>query len=97
MIIIVDERDLVKSGYSSQFGNMGFPSAGFNTSEFDCWINSASSEDLTSVSACMIGETLLENLSANDIRAKIDAPVIALVDQSSLEQTLRKASSKKIE
>lgn len=89
MIIILDERDLVKSGYSSQFAKIGFPSAGFNTGEFDCWINSASPDDLTSVSACILGEHLLENLSADDIRTKIDAPVIALVDQSSLEQTLK--------
>ncbi len=89
MIIIVDERDLVKQGYASQFGNEGFPSAGFDLAEFEGWIDSAGEQDLTSVSACLVGEDHMDCLSPKAIRSKVDAPVIALVDQSSLEKTLR--------
>ena len=89
MIVIIDERDLVQQGFSSQFGNEGFPSAGFDRTEFDGWINSASEEDLTSVGACLIGASEMEGLSPAVIREKTNAPVIALLDQSSLEDTLK--------
>ena len=34
MIVIVDERDGVKEGYSSLFGREGVPSTGFGGTEF---------------------------------------------------------------
>lgn len=89
MIVIVDERDLVRQGYTSQFGNEGFPSAGFDSNEFEGWMNSASEEDLTSVGACLISEGQVYNVSPDRIRSKVAAPIIALVDQSSLEKTLK--------
>ena len=89
MIVIVDERNLVQQGFSSQFCNEGFPSAGFDSGEFDGWMHSASEEDLTSVGACLIGESDLKQISPAQIRQKTQAPVIALLDQSSLENTLK--------
>lgn len=89
MIVIVDERELVRQGYNSQFGNEGFPSAGFESQEFNTWVNTANEQDLTSVEACLIGEHNLEDMSPKAIRRKTGAPVIALVDQSSLENTLK--------
>ena len=89
MIVIIDERDLVQQGFASQFGNEGFPSAGFDKREFDGWLGSASREDLTSVSACLIGASEMDGLSPAAIREKTNAPVIALLDQSSLEDTLK--------
>ena len=89
MIVIIDERELVQQGFASQFGNEGFPSAGFDRREFEGWLNSASQEDLTSVSACLIGSAEMESLSATAIREKTNAPVIALLDQSCLEDTLK--------
>jgi len=89
MIVIVDERELVKQGYASQFGNEGFPSAGFDSAEFSGWIESASEQDLTSVGACLVGESHMAEISPATIRKKINAPIIALVDQASLEGTLK--------
>ena len=34
MIVIVDERELVKDGYQSLFGREGVASAGFGSNEF---------------------------------------------------------------
>jgi hypothetical protein len=34
MIVVVDERELVKDGYTSLFGREGIPSTGFDPSEF---------------------------------------------------------------
>ncbi len=88
MIIIVDERNLVQQGFTSQFTNEGFPSAGFGIEEFEGWINTANEQDLASIKACLICETLIERLSPKAIRKKTNSPVIALVDNSSLEKTL---------
>ncbi len=88
MIVIVDERDMVTQGYASLFDREGFSSAGFKVDEFDDWISSAGNEDLSSVGACLIGQDEMERISPKTVRAKINAPVIALVERSSLENTL---------
>ena len=89
MIVIVDERELVKEGYYSLFDREGVASAGFGSSEFDEWVTSAADEDLKSVRAFLIGECSTDVISPNRIRDRTRAPVIALSEQHSLENTLR--------
>ena len=89
MIVIVDERELVKEGYYSLFDREGVASAGFGSSEFGEWVTSAADEDLKSVRAFLIGECSTDVISPNRIRDRTRAPVIALSEQHSLENTLR--------
>ncbi|MGE0500370.1 MAG: response regulator transcription factor [Rhizobiaceae bacterium] len=89
MIVIVDERALVKEGYFSLFDREGVASAGFGSNEFGEWVESAADEDLQSVRAFLIGECEGEKVSPKKIRDRSAAPVIALSDQHSLENTLR--------
>jgi len=89
MIVIVDERELVKEGYNSLFGREGVASAGFDTHEFGEWVESVADEDLKAVQAFLIGECETEKVSPRRLRDRTGAPVIALADQSSLENTLR--------
>ncbi|MBZ0161806.1 MAG: response regulator transcription factor [Notoacmeibacter sp.] len=89
MIVVVDERDIVLDGYKSLLSREGFPTTGFCTSEFHEWIDTAGRKDLESVGACLVGEAELEKLSPKRIREKTRAPLIALVDQGSLEDTLK--------
>jgi two-component system, OmpR family, flagellar system response regulator FtcR len=89
MIVIVDERNLVKDGYTSLFGREGFSITGFLPEEFHDWVETADEEDLRSVGACLLGESRSERLSPATIREKTGAPVIALVDGSSLDATLK--------
>ena len=56
MIVVVDERELVKDGYTSLFGREGVPSTGFDPKEFGEWVNSAADSDLDAVEAFLIGE-----------------------------------------
>ena len=56
MIVIVDERELVKEGYHSLFDREGVASAGFGSSEFGEWVTSAADEDVNSVRAFLIGD-----------------------------------------
>ncbi len=89
MIVIVDERELVKEGYTSLFGREGYSTTGFLPEEFHDWVETADDNDLKSVGACLIGEIHDDQLSPAIIREKTGAPVIALVDQGSLDATLK--------
>ena len=89
MIVIVDERELVKGGFSSLFSREGVASAGFLPNEFNDWVDTAAQSDLKSVSAVLIGECGSHDISPRRIRDRTSAPVIALSEQHSLENTLR--------
>ncbi|MBX3579374.1 MAG: response regulator transcription factor [Rhizobiaceae bacterium] len=89
MIVIVDERELVKEGFYSLFGREGVASAGFGSSEFGEWVSSAADEDVNSVHAFLIGECPSNTISPQKIRDRTKAPVIALSEHHSLENTLR--------
>ena len=45
MIVVVDERDLVKEGYNSLFSREGIASAGFAPSEFGEWVETAAPDE----------------------------------------------------
>jgi two-component system, OmpR family, flagellar system response regulator FtcR len=87
MIVIVDERDLVKEGFHSLFDREGVASAGFGSHEFGEWMSSAADEDLKSVRAFLIGDCGAD--TPRRIRDRTAAPMIALSEQHSLENTLR--------
>lgn len=89
MIVIVDERKLVKDGYNSLFDREGVASAGFGSSEFGEWVESAADDDLKSVRAFLIGDCSGDMVSPRRLRDRSGAPVIALSDQNSLENTLK--------
>jgi len=89
MIVIVDERKLVTDGYSSMFDREGVASTGFASFEFDEWVTSAADEDIKSVRAFLIGDCQHEQVSPRRIRDRTGAPVIALSEHHSLENTLR--------
>jgi two-component system, OmpR family, flagellar system response regulator FtcR len=89
MIVIVDERDLVKEGYQSLFNREGIASAGFRSAEFGEWVQSAADSDLKSVRAFLLGDCASDKVSPRNIRARTTAPVLALSEHHSLENTLR--------
>jgi DNA-binding response OmpR family regulator len=88
MIVVVDERELVKDGYTSLFGREGIPSTGFDPAEFSDWVSTAADGDINAVEAFLIGQgqRMLELPRA--IRDRSQAPVIAVSDQPSLDATL---------
>lgn len=89
MIVIVDERELVTDGYSSMLDREGVASAGFAPCEFEEWVSSAAEDDLKSVRAFLIGDCREGSVSPRHIRDRTGAPVIALSEQHSLENTLK--------
>lgn len=89
MIVVVDERELVTEGYNSLFDREGVACAGFAPGEFGEWVTSAADDDLRSVRAFLIGDCREGTISPRQIRDRTGAPVIALSEQHSLENTLR--------
>ena len=89
MIVVVDERELVKDGFNSLFDREGVASAGFGSHEFGEWVSTVDEHDLKAVRAFLIGECSSDLVSPRRIRDRTSAPVIALSDQHSLENTLR--------
>ncbi|MCV9998732.1 response regulator transcription factor [Pararhizobium sp. YC-54] len=88
MIVLVDERELVKDGYTSLFGREGVPSQGFDPSEFGDWVSKAADSDIDAVEAFLIGQGESAMSLPRAIRDRSTAPVIAISDSPSLETTL---------
>ena len=88
MFIIVDERDLVTSGYAARFVQEGVASAGFTPRQFIDWVSAAIDDDIQAVEAFLIGDCPDREEMPRLIRRRSQAPVIAMNEGPSLEQTL---------
>ena len=88
LFIIVDEREMVTSGYASRFGSEGISSSGFCPEEFREWVGSATVPDLVAVEAFLLGDCRNREAYPKLIRERSLAPVIAMNESQCLEQTL---------
>ena len=70
MIVIVDERELVKDGFNSLFNREGVASAGFGSNEFGEWVSSAADDDLKAVRAFLIGQCSSDIVQPRRIRIR---------------------------
>ena len=88
MLVIVDEREIVTAGYACRFGNEGVSAARFRTDEFREWVATVSDADLYAVEAFLLGDCRDREVLPKLIRERSRAPVIAMNEAPSLEQTL---------
>jgi DNA-binding response OmpR family regulator len=88
VLVIVDERDVVTAGYTSRFGSEGISSAGFCPEEFREWVATVADADLFAVEAFLLGDCRNREILPKMIRERSRAPVIAMNETPSLEQTL---------
>lgn len=88
MIVIVDEREAVTSGYASWFGREGVSAAGFCPDEFGNWVKAVADPDIRAIEAVLLGDCEERNGIARLVRGRSRAAVIALNDSKSLEETL---------
>ena len=56
MFVIVDDREIVKTGYASSFNREGVSSAGLRPDEFEEWVAGVGKRDLQAVEAFLIGD-----------------------------------------
>ena len=88
MVVLMVDRELVCVGYGGGFGGEGVSSSGFRPGDFGDWIGSVAEEDLAAVEAFLIGECTDRNSYPKAIRERSRAPIIAINEVHSLEQTL---------
>jgi DNA-binding response OmpR family regulator len=88
MLVIIDEREMVTTGYKCRFGSEGVASAGFCPEEFRDWVTSAADMDVVAVEAFLLGDCRDRQAFPRIIRERSQAPVIAMNDTPNLEQTL---------
>lgn len=94
MYIVVDERQMVTAGYVASFDREGVSSLGLYAGEFKEWLASASSADLDAVQGFLLGDFQDRMACAEAIRRHCRAPIIALSEIRSLEQTLELFTAK---
>jgi DNA-binding response OmpR family regulator len=88
MFVIIDDREIVTSGYAASLEREGIPSTGLAPDDFRDWVETISEPDLKAVEAFLIGDCHARGAYPRLIRERSRAPVIALNEQPSLEQTL---------
>jgi DNA-binding response OmpR family regulator len=88
MIVIVDERDTVTGGYTAWFDREGVSATGLCPGDFDNWVKTVSDPDILAVEAFLLGDCRDRHLLPRLIKGRSRAPVIAMNDNKSLEDTL---------
>jgi two-component system, OmpR family, flagellar system response regulator FtcR len=88
MYIVVDERQMVTEGYVASFDREGVSSLGLFSGEFKDWLGAASGADIDAVQGFLLGDFEDRMACAEAIRRQSRAPIIALSEVRSLEQTL---------
>lgn len=93
MIVIVDERETVMSGFAACFDREGVIATGLPPSEFGQWVHSAAEADIGAVEAFLLGDCGNRKELPGKIRGRSSAAVIALNESRCLEETLDLFSS----
>jgi DNA-binding response OmpR family regulator len=88
MLVIVDEREAVLSAYSSGFGEAGVAASQFSPDAFCEWVGEAANADFHAIEGFVLGNCDSRKQFPKMIRGRSQAPVIALSEFQSLEQTL---------
>lgn len=89
MILMVEDREAVISGFVGRFQCEGVPVTGLSTDEFLEWIEASTSRELQALEAFLIGNsTRLPALIAS-IKRRSRSPIIALIEVPSLDWTLQ--------
>lgn len=88
MYVVVDQREVVTSGFVAGFDREGFPSVGFCSTDFGEWLRTASEADIDAVQGFVLGDFDSRPDYPEMIRNHSKAPIIALSEVRSLEQTL---------
>lgn len=88
MIVIVDERDAVKEGFTAWFDREGVSATGLGPEDFDTWVETASDPDIMAVEAFLLGDCRDRRSLPRLIKGRSRAAVIAMNDNKCLEETL---------
>lgn len=88
MLVLIDDREIVAVGYAGGFKTEGVCSTGFCPSDFKGWVETVADDDLLAVEAFLIGNCRDRADYPGWIRERSGAPIIAINETQSLDQTL---------
>ncbi|MBL0848506.1 MAG: response regulator transcription factor [Candidatus Liberibacter ctenarytainae] len=88
MLVLIDDRSLVKDGYIVLLGDEGVSLEGFHSLEFTGWFQSLAQEDVSAIEAFLIGQGEKAMEMPRIIRTQSCVPIIAINDYPSLQKTL---------
>ncbi|KMO16503.1 response regulator transcription factor [Methylobacterium platani] len=88
MYIVVDERQSVAAQYVEGFGSEGVAARGLDVRDVRTWIDATPVQDLEAVQGFVIGDCADRTAFTELLRGLSRAPIIALNETRSLEQTL---------
>jgi two-component system, OmpR family, flagellar system response regulator FtcR len=88
VIVIVDARDSVQEGYTAWFDREGVSAAGLCPTDFENWVKTVSDPDIRAVEAFLLGDCPDRQAFPRIIKGRSGAPVIAMNENKSLEETL---------
>lgn len=88
MYILVDARQSVNAGYKARFDREGISSLGLAPDEFANWFQASSRSDRDAIQGFLLGDFEERAKCATAIRKLSRAPIIALSDVRSLDDTL---------
>ncbi len=88
MLVIVDEREIVREAYRASFSEAGVSTSKFSPDEFFEWVDTVAELELQAVEAFLLGSFGDIGVYPKRIRGRSQAPVIALSDYKCLDQTL---------
>jgi DNA-binding response OmpR family regulator len=88
MYIFIDSRDVVAGGYKAGFEREGLACTTFSGGEFLDWLHSLSDMDASALQAVVLGNTADRLDIPPMIRLRTKAPIIALKEESGLDETL---------
>jgi len=88
MYVVVDSRAPVSSSYAASLNNEGIASLAFEPNEFKEWFRTGAGEDIDAVESFVLGDFNGRTACPEIIRYRSRAPIIALSEIRSLEETL---------
>lgn len=88
MIVIVDDRDSVKEGFSAWFNREGVATAALSPKDLSAWVGGVADADIIAIEAFLLGEWGDRRNLPKLIKNRCSAVVIALNENKSLEDTL---------
>lgn len=88
MIVVIDDSPILNSLFYEQFTKEGFALDTLSAAEFQSWIHYAQEEDVSSIEAFFLCDTDDHGSISKKIRARSNAPVLALLEKITLPKTL---------
>lgn len=88
MIVVINEKAILSNPFYNQFIKEGVAVEALSTTDFQSWIQYATEEDVSSVEAFILYDTIDYTKIPVAIRLRSNAPIVAMLEQNTLEKTL---------